>query len=88
MTSYPDVMTSYPDVMTSDSDVMTSYVLTSKSVCSDDTPGLSGSGEGMARASNRRTHQRTHQQLVKWFCWSKFGLHVAGFIAVRLWILF
>ena len=53
------------------------------------------SGEGMARASNRRTHERRvvargslGAQLVKWVVWSKIGIYVSGFITVKLWVLF
>ena len=49
------------------------------------------SGEGTARTSGRLSRQwgsPTWAQLVKWFCWSKVGLHVSGFIAVKLWVLF
>ena len=89
-----DIMTSYSDNMTSYANVMTSYVF----VCSGSWIWTRwtrkqywvwwGHGTCVVPAYARGRLGLTWVKLVKWFCWSKFGLHVSGFIAVKLWVLF
>ena len=94
MTSYSDIITSYPDIMTSYAHIMTSYVFN----CSVSWIWTRwtrkqywvwwGHGTCVVPAYARGRLGLTWVELVKWFCWSKFGLHVSGFIAVKLWVLF